>query len=229
MKYTITLFLISFLTLNSRGYENKIKINTSDLPVIITLPTTAKSESLVLFISGDGGWNNFDKDLSQKYAEQGFTVVGLNSLKYFWEKKSPEQAALDVSALLKNYMGIYKKNKIILCGYSFGADVLPFIYNRLPVEMKNKVGHIQLLSPASFTDFEIHISDLFSTKNSVRSYQVGTEIQKINNIPVTCFYGREESEKPLTSVKLPNFKILILNGDHHYNNNTTSIVRSVVN
>ncbi|TKT86558.1 hypothetical protein FDK13_32285 [Dyadobacter frigoris] len=42
---------------------------------------------LIFFISGDGGWTNFDQGLSKILVGNGMPVVGMNVQKYFWIKK----------------------------------------------------------------------------------------------------------------------------------------------
>ena len=206
------------------AYSYSMEYKSSDIPLVITSPKVASEESVIFFISGDGGWNSFDQKLSEEYAKHGYHVIGLNALKFFWQKKTPQQAANSIAQVLNEYLRLFKKDKIILSGYSFGADVLPFIYNRLPANLKNQVVKLKLLSPASFTDFEIHVSDLLGSKNSLRSMQVASELQKIT-IPTICFYGLEEEIKPLANYKATNFSIYIVPGDHHYEQNLLNIVR----
>ncbi|MDB5013043.1 MAG: hypothetical protein JWQ25_1245 [Daejeonella sp.] len=204
--------------------HSHVEQKSSDVPLIIKSPKVASEESIVFFISGDGGWNSFDQAFSDECVKLGYHVVGLNALKYFWQKKTPQEAANKIAQVLNEYLMLFKKDKIILCGYSFGADVLPFIYTRLPSQLKNQVVKLKMLSPASFTDFEIHISDLLGSKNSLRSMQVASELHKIN-IPIVCFYGSEEELKPLAKYKAPNFSVSIVQGDHHYEQNLLEIVK----
>jgi type IV secretory pathway VirJ component len=187
----------------------------TDLPIIITKAKIDKEDKLVLFISGDGGWNSFSQKLVDSYASNGFDVIGLNSLKYFWKKKTPQETANDIAELLNKYSGEWHKKKIIICGFSFGADVAPFIYRRLPDDLKNKIILVQLISPSSFTDFEIHVMDLLGSHNSVRSMNIASEV-KLMDVPVVCYYGDLEKEKPLSELKKADFKVIILKGDHHY-------------
>lgn len=201
-----------------------VEQKSSSFPLIIKSPKVASEQSIVFFISGDGGWNSFDQAFADEYAKLGYHVIGLNALKYFWQKKSPQEAANNIAQILNEYLLLFKKDKIILCGYSFGADVLPFIYTRLPLQIKGQVVKLKMLSPASFTDFEIHISDLLGSKNSLRSMQVASELHKIS-IPTICFYGSEEEIKPLANYKAPNFSINIVSGDHHYEQNFINIVK----
>lgn len=212
MKYTLTILLV--LTFFS---DLAIARQESDLPIVITKAKSDNSDKLVIIISGDGGVNSFIQQLADSYAAQGLSVVTLNSLKYFWKKKMPQEVANDIAFLMNKYSNEWHKKKIVLCGYSFGADVAPFVYRRLPQELKNKISLVQLLSPASFTDFEIHLSDMFGSKDAIRSLNIQSELKTLD-VPVFCYYGNLEKEKLLKTLQKPNVEVFILEGDHHYKN-----------
>jgi type IV secretory pathway VirJ component len=187
---------------------------SSDLPLVITKAKNESGDRLVLIISGDGGWNSFSQQLADSYADSGIPVIGLNSLRYFWKKKTPQQAANDIALVLNQYSKEWKKKSIIVCGFSFGADVMPFIYRCLPVELRSRIDLVQLVSPASFTDFEIHVADLIGSKDPVRSMNIASEV-KLMDAQIICYYGKEEEVKPLSGLKKSGFRIVILSGDHH--------------
>ncbi len=48
-------------------------------------------ESLVLFVSGDGGWNQLPENLSRKLADQKALVVGINIRHYLTRKMAENQ------------------------------------------------------------------------------------------------------------------------------------------
>lgn len=200
--------------------QSQRKATIPDLPVTIVPAQKSGPDLMVLYITGDGGWNSFSKNLCNQFAADGVPVIALNSLKYFWSRKTPEEATNAAIALINEYAAVWKKKNILLCGYSFGADVVPFIYNRLPETLKERVTRILLLSPSAYTDFEIHVSYLFiSKKNSVVA-----EVQKISK-PIICFYGEDENNKPLQNIHIHNSKIIILNGEHHYEKDFPQIVQ----
>ena len=221
MKY-FQFLLIPFLgIITCNPLQAQVKDDLVDLPVTVIPAKKQFGETMVLYLTGDGGWNNFSQKLADQYAATGIPVVVLNSSKYFWKRRTPEQSTQDISALLYKYSKDLKKKSILLCGYSFGADVLPFIYDRLPADLKEKVSRIQLLSPSAYTDFEVHISYLFASKK----YDVAAEVKKISK-PVICYYGESEGDQPLKNLGMKNFKIVILNGDHHYQNSFDEIVET---
>ena len=102
----------------------------ADLP-LVELPAEQRGPLLAIILSGDGGWRDLDKTIGEKLQSDGVSVVGWDSLRYFWSRKSPEQTARDLGAVIDTYVTRWGASKVALVGYSFGADVLPFAYDRL--------------------------------------------------------------------------------------------------
>ena len=69
--------------------------------------------------------------LSSVLLANGIDVVGLNSLKYLWTPRSPDELARDIERIARHYMASWRKTDLILLGYSSGADILPFVPPRL--------------------------------------------------------------------------------------------------
>ena len=101
---------------------------SDDLPVV-EVPSTPPGDTVSLFYSGDGGWRDLDKAVAEQMAERGYPVVGVDTLRYFWQRKSPDQAASDLSEMMREYREKWHAKRFVLIGYSFGADVMPALYN----------------------------------------------------------------------------------------------------
>lgn len=208
-----------------RSAPTIFKVSSSlsdDLPLIVT---PAKNDTLpfAIIISGDGGWNNWDQSLANSLAQRGVGSVGLDAQKYFWSKKTPEETTVAIAKIIQQYSTLWKKQKFIFIGYSFGADILPFIVNRLPTDLKNKVELVTLISPDKNADFEIHISDMLNFGNSKDQYDVVEELNKVSKNKVICLFGEgEDLNTRIGFSKIPA-TIHVLKGDHHYNNNFIGI------
>ena len=87
---------------------------------------------LAVVLSGDGGWAEIDKSISAGLSTAGVPVVGWSSLDYYWTPRSPERAAGDLARIIEHYTTAWQKARVLIVGYSFGADVAPFLVNRLP-------------------------------------------------------------------------------------------------
>ncbi|MGY3052167.1 type IV secretory pathway VirJ component [Pedobacter sp. UYEF25] len=175
---------------------------------------TQNGKALVVFFSGDGGWLDFDANLSKELSDNGLETLGINSRSYFWKEKNPKSTTRDFRDLLRSYSRQIDLNKIYLIGYSFGADITPFLYTRLHFFTKMQVKKLILLSPFATTDFEVHFSDLVGKDFDAYKYSVKDEIARIK-IPIYCFYGEGEN-KALETLSQKNFKLQILKGNHHY-------------
>lgn len=117
------------------------------------------ANTFALLLTGDGGWAGLDQDLAARLAQDGVATVGLNSLKYFWTQRPPQQAANDVARVIRHYLAAWNKERVLLVGYSFGADALPFIVNRLPPDLKERVASVSLLGISANASFEIRVAD----------------------------------------------------------------------
>ena len=136
--------------------NNSPTVDISTLP-LTELPVDHPTKLMAVLVSGDGGWRDLDKTIAEDLQQQGIPVVGLDSLRYFWSKKTPEQTAEVVAALIQTFMTKWKADKVALIGYSFGADVIPFAYNRLPPSLRDHVVLLSLLGLSKSADFEISV------------------------------------------------------------------------
>ncbi len=192
----------------------------TDLP-IDTLGSKDMSKPIVFYISGDGGFNSFSTSFMKQWNGLGYPVVALNARSYFFRTKLPDMAAKDINDLILHYLLVWKRSNVILVGYSFGADVLPFIQTRLSSNIINKTKHTILLSPSYTTDFAVHL--FYSHKGS----SVPAEINKLNS-PVLIVYGNKETDVPVKEIKNPKVSTLVFTGDHHYDDNVTGLVATIV-
>jgi type IV secretory pathway VirJ component len=186
----------------------------SDLP-LIELPAAGKSNVLAIVISGDGGWASIDKQIGETLRNDGVSVVGLNSLKYFWSKKTPDIAGKDLTRILSFYGHAWDADTFILVGYSRGADVLPFMTSRLPEELRAKVKTVALLGVEENVDFEFHITDWLSGGGD-SAHQTIPEIRKLAGMDVLCIYGSDEKHSACTGLTKNDARVVEMHGGHHF-------------
>src|SRR3546814_19826662 len=86
-----------------------------------------------------GGWAGLDKDVGEALKMHGIPVVGIDSLRYFWGKRTPDGLAQDVDRIIRYYAQRWHRHHVLLIGYSQGANVLPFAYNRLPAATREMI------------------------------------------------------------------------------------------
>jgi type IV secretory pathway VirJ component len=163
-----------------------------DLPVQEVHAESTNSDEMALLVTGDGGWAGLDQELAARLAANGVPTVGLNSLKYFWTERTPEQTARDVARIMRHYLAAWNKQRVLLVGYSFGADVLPFVVNRLPPDLRSRVATVSLLGVDSNASFEIKIAGWVGADDGGPATR--PEIAAMGGVPVLCVYGEGESD-----------------------------------
>jgi type IV secretory pathway VirJ component len=211
-----------------KSAENKLlqaqcdSLLASDLPLTI-MPSEIKGDlPLAIFISGDGGWTSFDQALNEKLTEKGIPVLGLDAQKYFWNERKPREVAEELTVAIKHYLNLWNRNSFIFIGYSFGADVAPFIANNFSGEMKEILKGVYCFSPDATGDFEIHITDMLSI-NSREKYDVSSELKQITSMNPICIFGIEEESEFKNVLSGAGIRTEILSGSHHYNNDYEAI------
>lgn len=207
---------------------NIVAAEIADLPFLETDATKGISPLMALLISGDGGWTDFDQSLANELASRGIPSVGLDTQKYFWEKKTPEETAAAAEKLLLFYSKKFGREKILLMGYSFGADVIPFVANRLSPSLKSRLVMVAMLSPDDKTDFEVTISSMLNL-DMESGYDVAPEVKKMSYVPKLCIYGSDEDEEQDQELfRNQGAQILILKGGHHYDDSYKEIISAVL-
>ncbi len=188
-------------------------------------PDTA-SDTVSLFYSGDGGWRDLDRDVAEEMAKRNYPVVGIDALRYYWQHKSPEQSAVDLAKLMKLYQDKWGAKNFVLIGYSFGADVLPAIYNRLTPAAQQQVRGIQLIALARSGSFEIEVQGWLGTAG--KEAATGPEVARLPAGKVLCVYGKDEvSESGCTEATTVGEK-LELPGGHHFDEDYPALAARLI-
>lgn len=200
-----------------------------DLPITEIRPQGTPDGRIVLMISGDGGWAGLDKGVAKVLADHGVRVVGLSSLEYFWHKKTPQQAAQAVGRILAAYGARYPDARFSLMGYSFGAGVVPVVYNLLPPALQQRVNAEVLISPDPEGWFDIHIGDWFTTTKHEYNVPLDPQIAR-TRIPVICVSGHQEGQKTYCDSLAERHmaRLLTLPGGHHYEGDYTRLGAAVL-
>lgn len=210
----LTLFLF---VITAAAQENKLPLKEWN----------AVDKPFVFYISGDGGYTNFSEGVCKAVNKAGYNIVSLNSKIYFDDKKTPQQTTNDIAGYLNSELIKRNDQQFILAGYSFGADIAPFVVNLLPDSLKSKLVSVVLLSPSTSTDFEIHVWDMLGAKKK-RDMDVVAEINKLGSIKTAIILGSDDADFPVNNIKLKNYAYQQLKGNHHYDGDTDEVAKTMI-
>jgi len=195
---------------------------------LVELPAERRGPVLAIIFSGDGGWRDIDKTIAQKLRSDGVSVIGWDSLRYFWSRKSPEQIADDLSLVIDTYTARWGASKVALIGYSFGAGVLPFAYNRLTLEVKERVVQLSLLGFAATTDFQISIAGWLGASASKDAAPTEPALASIDPTMIQCFYGEGEAESVCLALAGKKAEIIRAGRGHHFGGDYDALARDIL-
>jgi type IV secretory pathway VirJ component len=199
-----------------------------DLPVVEVpaTPGAPATDTFAIIMSGDGGWAGLDEDVAAALAARGIPVVGLDSLRYYWTKRTPEGVAADTDKIIRYYLAHLSKSRVMLIGYSQGADVLPFAVNRLPPATRGKVSLAAVMGMSEHALFEFHLTSWVRDDNS--GPETMPEMNRITGMPVLCIYGDEESDSLCPKLSPAKIKIVKLTGGHHFNGDYAGLAQQIL-
>lgn len=217
MKYIVVIaLLLSVKTVVAQDTQLPVK----------ALPSSDTTKPLVFYITGDGGWTGFSDAFLESINKAGYPVLALNARKYFWKKKTPAATALELSQLINKYMLQWKCDSVVLTGYSFGADVMPFICNYSGEPFTKKVKHIVLMLPYTSTDFEIHLTEMMGITTH-DAYSVVDEVNKLTK-PILFIVGTENGQFPVHSLTNRNYEVITEGGGHHFDDQPGKVVALIL-
>jgi type IV secretory pathway VirJ component len=194
---------------------------------LVEIPADEPGPLLAIIYSGDGGWRDLDKTIGEMLAAHGTPVVGVDSLRYFWHEKTPEEMAADLAEIIDHYRALWSTPQVLLIGYSFGADVLPFAVNRLPAAERAAVVQVTLLGVEPHAPFEISVADWLGEQPE-DAPAVLPELLKIPAREVQCVYGEEEEDTLCRAPELAGVELIRTSGGHHFGEDYSALAQRIL-
>ena len=188
----------------------------SDLPLVeVPLPGNAdpSEDTFAILLSGDGGWAGLDKQVAAALVAKGVPVVGFDSLRYFWTPRTPETLAADLDRTLRHYAQHWKRPRVLLIGYSQGADVLPFAVNRLPAASRAMIAQTVLMGLGEKASFEFHLSNWVGNSGDL---PILPEASKLLAATTLCLYGQDDTDSICPKIPPGHVRAQSLAGGHHF-------------
>jgi type IV secretory pathway VirJ component len=213
----------------------------SDLP-IVEVPSEASSQpggnggnagnrgtandTFAVLLSGDGGWAGIDKEVASRLAASGIPVAGVDSLRYFWAPRTPEGLARDLDRIIQYYATQWHRSRALLIGYSQGADVLPFAFNRLSSKTRSLVKLTALVGISTTASFEFHVTHWLGGGDE--GLPTAPELRKMAAPGTLCIYGDDDEDTVCPSVSAKNALTIKLSGGHHFGGDYGHLARLIL-
>lgn len=214
-------------TLSDRGEASGDADNPLGLPLTV-LETAPKFDTMAVVYSGDGGWRDIDKEIGGALQSSGIPTVGVDSLRYFWSERKPQDVADDLTRIIDTYRHQWHVKHVLLVGYSFGADVLPATYNLLTDKEKQHIAQISLLAVSHEVDYEVSVSGWLGVAGDGSAGDPASDIRKIDPALVQCFYGTDDDDDDACpTLKDTPVEIIPVDGGHHFDGDYEALAKRI--
>jgi type IV secretory pathway VirJ component len=198
------------------------------LPLHIVETKSPSPITMALLLTGDGGWASIDRRIAHDFSARGIPVVGLDSRSYLREEHSPEQAARDAARIIRKYTAAWAVQRVAIVGYSRGADMAPFVVNRLPADLRREVTLVALLGPAERANFQFHWADLLTDHSRPSDRPILPELERLRGTPVLCVYGKDEKESLCRLADTSAVRVNQRSGNHHFDGDYDAIASVIL-
>ena len=175
----------------------------------------------VIFFSGLWGWRPLVQDSAFRLASHGHPVLGVDSPGYFKKLVGDAERAKDLRlfiATVNEQAGRTAKTPVILVGFDYGADMIPYMINQAGT---GGIMGLVLISPGEKTGAVFRVAlQLDMPIPEEEQVSVSQEVEKLPPLPVALVYGSREKESPAQALSQllrgPKKMVRVPRADHNF-------------
>jgi type IV secretory pathway VirJ component len=187
--------------------------SVGDLPLSVV--PAPDGPLLAVLLTGDGGWAAGDKSLAKAFATRNVAVVGLSSPRYLSQRRTPDEAAAALARIMRHFLRAWNRERVVVVGYSRGADIGPFMVSRLPLDLRRRVDLLVLLGPEEQASFKFGVLDLIRAPHGGDELPVAPEVARLHGVPVLCIYGQSDRNAICPALERAGLApVLVRDGGH---------------
>lgn len=180
-----------------------------------------------VIMSGDMGLNiGMGGQMARRLADAGIPVVGINSLSYFRNRRSPAEVEALVERVTRQALALPGINRVVLIGQSFGADMLPIGAAALTPDLRARVAMIGLVVPARTAEFRASPSEIFSRGEP--EVDAVPAARALDWTPVVCIRGAAETASLCPALTAANVERVMLPGGHSLHRDTATVLKVLI-
>lgn len=181
-----------------------------------------RAKPLVFLASGEGGWRKFDDLIAGCLSDAGYWVGGLDVMGYFWKAQDDREAlasdARAYASALAKAAGRPEGTPIVLAGFSFGADLSPWIAGA--GGWGKRVAGLLMIGPDETGSLEFRVSEIlgFSAKDHI--FKVSDALATAAGVPVLFIHGEKDHDSAAPALHAgasePKKILIVPDAGHHF-------------
>ena len=179
-----------------------------------------------VLLTGDGGWRSIDVEIADELNAHGIPVIGFLSNRYFSERRTPAEVARDVEAVIDQYAKQWGKGKVLLIGYSRGADAVPLVLAGITPAQRARIVLAAMLGPARHADLQIRWLPFGTPPPAIDLLPVVRALH--GTPPMLCVNGEDEDETLCPALTAADARVLSMPGGHHFGGKYHELARTII-
>lgn len=202
-----------------------VRVQTSRGPfdlVVYRPQAPDPAKPLVLLVSGEGGWRKFDDQIAGFLRDAGYWVGGLDVMAYFWKAQDDRQVlgsdARAYASALARAAGRPPEAPVVLAGYSFGADLAPWIAGA--GGWGRRIAGIVMIGPDAMGSLEFRVSEILGMEAKDHVFKVADALASVAGIPVLFLHGAKDGESAAPALheaaSRPKKIVIVPEAGHHF-------------
>jgi type IV secretory pathway VirJ component len=199
------------------------------MPISI-VPATGNSgpdDLMAVVYSGDGGWVGIDRAIADQLAAKGIPVVGVDSLSYFWSARTPAGAGRDLQRIIAGYGALWRRPRVMLIGYSFGADAMPAMIGAMDPAIRSRIDSLSLLGLSSTAEFQFHLGSWLDMASSGARPTLPA-ILHLKGMDIRCVRGSLETDSACPAIPKGVARQVVVPGGHHFDRNSALLANIIL-
>jgi type IV secretory pathway VirJ component len=187
-------------------------------------PAPAQAGLAAVIVSGDMGFKvGMGRQIAERLAADGVPVLGVNSLVYFRERRSPAQVRALIEDAVRRGLAFGHARRLLLIGQSYGADMVHVGLVGLPPALRAKLAMVALVVP---TDTVIYRASPAEMLDLVPADAAAVETsRRLDWVPLLCVQGREETDSLCPLLHQPNMRRIAMPGGHPLRRDADALYR----
>jgi len=176
----------------------------------------------ILLISGEGGWASFVDGVARALSAGGSWVGGIDIKPYFANAQDDRPGlAEDVrrfAAALARAAGLADEAPLLLGGYSFGADLSPWVAGAGGWE--GRVRGLLMIGPDAVGSLQYRFTEMLGLRYSSHTFSVAGALRDTSGVPVLFIHGDSDSGSAapdlLAAASEPKRMLVVGGAGHHF-------------
>jgi type IV secretory pathway VirJ component len=194
----------------------------------------AEDKPLVLVLSGEGGWRAFDDQLATWLSRGGYWVGGIDCLSYFWKPQDDRDAlASDVTlfaSALTRAAGAKPDRRVVLAGFSFGADLAPWIAGAKG--RSERIAALIMIGPDLRGSLEVRVTEILGFAPKAHTFDTAAALADARSVPVLFVHGGKDGDSAAPALAAgftgPKSLAVVPGATHHFGGHEAELERAVL-